>query len=48
MFCAVQHPGEVDGAFPDNRASTWPDGDQPRPSVVATFRAAPGPEHIGA
>ena len=35
MFCAVQHPGEVDGATPENPASTWPDGHQPRPSVAA-------------
>ena len=47
IFCAVQHPGEVDGASPDNRASTWPDGGQPRPSVVSVYRDVPGPERIG-
>jgi secreted PhoX family phosphatase len=40
MFCAVQHPGEVDGASPDNPASNWPDGEQPRPSVVSVFKEA--------
>ncbi|HEY8456421.1 MAG TPA: PhoX family phosphatase [Actinopolymorphaceae bacterium] len=38
VFVAVQHPGEVDGATPDNRASTWPFGDQPRPSVVCVWK----------
>ncbi|TCJ13656.1 PhoX family phosphatase [Rubrobacter taiwanensis] len=38
IFCAVQHPGEVDGASPDDPASRWPDGEQPRPSVVSVFR----------
>ncbi|GAA0944998.1 PhoX family phosphatase [Nonomuraea longicatena] len=37
VFVAVQHPGEVDGATPDNPASRWPDGDQPRPSVVVVW-----------
>jgi len=41
VFCAVQHPGEVEGASPDNRKSTWPDGGQPRPSVVSVFRNSP-------
>jgi secreted PhoX family phosphatase len=44
---AVQHPGEVDGATPENPASTWPDGDQPRPAVVAVWRVAPGSKRIG-
>jgi len=47
MFCAVQHPGEVDGASPDNPASRWPDGEQPRPSVVSVFKDARGSKRIG-
>ena len=47
IFCAVQHPGEIDGATPDNRASTWPDGGQPRPSVVSVYRDVPGSKRIG-
>ncbi|MGH3389634.1 MAG: PhoX family protein, partial [Actinomadura sp.] len=39
VFVAVQHPGEVTGASPDNPASHWPDGDQPRPSVVSVWHA---------
>ncbi|MBC6457430.1 PhoX family protein [Actinomadura sp. HBU206391] len=37
VFVAVQHPGEATGASPDNRFSRWPDGDQPRPSVVSVW-----------
>ncbi|GAA2110164.1 PhoX family protein [Actinomadura alba] len=37
VFVAVQHPGEVTGATPENPASRWPDGDQPRPSVVSVW-----------
>jgi len=37
VFVAVQHPGEISGANPDNPASRWPDGDQPRPSVVVAW-----------
>ena len=37
VFVAVQHPGEVDGASPDQPASRWPDGDQPRPSVAVVW-----------
>ncbi|NRQ34023.1 PhoX family phosphatase [Nonomuraea sp. NN258] len=39
VFVAVQHPGEVDGATPDNPASRWPDGEggQPRPSVAVVW-----------
>ena len=48
MFVAVQHPGEGTGASPDSRISTWPDGDQPRPSLAAVFRDAPnGSKRIG-
>ncbi|MFP5352557.1 MAG: PhoX family protein [Actinomycetota bacterium] len=47
IFCAVQHPGEVDGASPDDRASTWPDGGQPRPSVVSVYRDGSGSKRIG-
>ena len=34
-FTAPQHPGE-DGTV-ENPTSTWPDGDFPRPSVVAIW-----------
>jgi secreted PhoX family phosphatase len=39
VFIAPQHPGEVDGAIPDNPASRWPDGGngQPRPSVAVIW-----------
>ncbi|HEV7933283.1 MAG TPA: PhoX family phosphatase [Actinomadura sp.] len=37
VFVAVQHPGEADGASPDNQVSHWPDGGQPRPSVVSVW-----------
>ncbi|MFI7233349.1 PhoX family protein [Nonomuraea angiospora] len=37
VFVAVQHPGETDGANPDNPSSRWPDGDQPRPSVAVVW-----------
>jgi secreted PhoX family phosphatase len=33
LFACIQHPGE-DGGLP-NALSNWPDGDMPRPSVVA-------------
>jgi secreted PhoX family phosphatase len=45
---AVQHPGEGDGASPDNRLSTFPYGDQPRPAVVSAWRKAAGSKRIGA
>jgi secreted PhoX family phosphatase len=49
IFVAVQHPGDADGANPDNRASTWPDGGQPRPSVAVIWRSAQGSsKRIGA
>ncbi|TDE00784.1 PhoX family protein [Jiangella asiatica] len=38
---AVQHPGEGSGASPDNPLSTFPYGDQPRPSVVTVWRKSP-------
>ena len=47
MFCAVQHPGEIDGASPNDPASRWPDGEQPRPSVASVFKDAPGNKRIG-
>lgn len=40
VFVAVQHPGEIDGATPDNPASHWPDGAQPRPSVAVVWHGA--------
>ena len=47
IFVAPQHPGEGDGASPDNRLSTWPDGGQPRPSLAAVFRDTDGSKVIG-
>jgi len=47
IFCAVQHPGEIDGATPEDPASTWPDGRQPRPSLVSVFKDVPGGKRIG-
>jgi secreted PhoX family phosphatase len=38
VFVAVQHPGEIDGANPDEPASTWPYGGQPRPSVACVWK----------
>jgi hypothetical protein len=43
VFVAVQHPGEVTGASIDKPASTWPDGDFAKPSVVVTWRLDDGP-----
>lgn len=39
VWVAVQHPGEADGATPDQPASRWPDGEgsQPRPSVAVVW-----------
>ncbi|WP_373317665.1 PhoX family protein [Planotetraspora silvatica] len=39
VFVAVQHPGEITGATPDNPSSHWPDGGaaQPRPSVAVAW-----------
>nr|WP_262845275.1 PhoX family phosphatase [Sphaerisporangium corydalis] len=39
VFVAVQHPGEITGATPDNPVSHWPDGgtSQPRPSVAVAW-----------
>ncbi|GAA5068492.1 hypothetical protein HNP84_008392 [Thermocatellispora tengchongensis] len=41
VFVAVQHPGEKDGASPENPASHWPDGgdSQPRPGVAVTWHS---------
>ena len=36
LFVSVQHPGESGGL--DEPTSTWPDGDFPRPSVVAAYK----------
>ena len=36
LFVSVQHPGEGDGL--DEPSSTFPDGDFPRPSVVAAYK----------
>ncbi|MEQ7125425.1 PhoX family phosphatase [Actinopolymorpha sp. B11F2] len=38
VFVAVQHPGEVDGATPEEPASTWPYGGQPHPSVACVWK----------
>ncbi|MFI7707680.1 PhoX family protein [Nonomuraea sp. NPDC049480] len=46
VFVAVQHPGETDGATPENPSSHWPDGDQPRPSVAVVWHSKG--EKIGA
>ncbi|MEQ4208105.1 PhoX family phosphatase [Actinopolymorpha sp. B9G3] len=37
VFVAVQHPGEVDGATPEEPASRWPYGGQPHPSVACVW-----------
>ncbi|HLR93363.1 MAG TPA: PhoX family phosphatase [Jiangellaceae bacterium] len=37
VFAAIQHPGEIDGSSVDTPASTFPDGDVPRPSVVVAW-----------
>jgi secreted PhoX family phosphatase len=34
LFLSVQHPGE-ESESKDEPTSTWPDGDIPRPAVVA-------------
>jgi uncharacterized protein len=38
VFVAVQHPGEIDGATPEEPASTWPFGGQPHPSVACVWK----------
>ena len=38
VFVAVQHPGELDDATPENPRSRWPYGDQPRPSVACVWK----------
>ncbi|WP_020578371.1 PhoX family protein [Actinopolymorpha alba] len=38
VFVAVQHPGEIDGATPEQPASHWPYGDQPRPAVACVWK----------
>jgi len=43
VFTAVQHPGEITGATVEKPASTWPDGDYAKPSVVVTWRLDGGP-----
>jgi uncharacterized protein len=45
VIVSVQHPGEVGGSTVDRPASTWPDGDFPRPSVVIVWR--PDGEPLG-
>ncbi|MCY3921397.1 MAG: PhoX family phosphatase [Chloroflexi bacterium] len=40
LFVSVQHPGEGDGL--DEPSSTFPDGDFPRPSVVAAYKSDGG------
>jgi secreted PhoX family phosphatase len=34
LFLAVQHPGE-ESESPSNPTSTWPDGNEPKSSVIA-------------
>lgn len=41
LFLSVQHPGE--GSTLERPSSRWPDGDLPRPSVVAIRRTGGGP-----
>ena len=44
LFAAIQHPGEGSKNLdPANLTSRWPDGDFPRPSVVAITK----PDLIG-
>ncbi|MEH1012345.1 PhoX family phosphatase [Micromonospora sp. CPCC 206060] len=43
VFVAVQHPGEINGATIEKPASTWPDGDFAKPSVVVAWRLDGGP-----
>jgi secreted PhoX family phosphatase len=38
VFVAVQHPGELDGATPEEPGSHWPYGDQPRPAVACVWK----------
>ncbi|MGH3486326.1 MAG: PhoX family protein [Actinopolymorphaceae bacterium] len=38
VFVAVQHPGEIDDATPEEPASTWPFGGQPHPSVACVWK----------
>lgn len=38
LFFAVQHPGEGGSLLGEDQVSTWPDGDFPKPSVVAVRR----------
>jgi secreted PhoX family phosphatase len=48
LFVAIQHPGEGSRSTnPADLLSTWPDGDVPKPSVVAIIKTAPGNRRIG-
>ncbi|HEY6739750.1 MAG TPA: PhoX family phosphatase, partial [Actinopolymorphaceae bacterium] len=38
VFIGVQHPGETSGASPDDPASRWPFGHQPRPAVACVWK----------
>ena len=42
LFLAVQHPGE-ESESPSNPTSTWPDGDEPKSSVIVTTGFAYAP-----
>ena len=47
LFCSIQHPGE--GGTLASPTSRWPNGGSSfaRASVVAVYKAAPGPKTVG-
>jgi secreted PhoX family phosphatase len=47
LFVSIQHPGEGSDSTFSAPASTFPDGDFPRPSVVVAWKTSPGPKTIG-
>jgi len=42
LFVSIQHPGRGRGLSDPEQGSTWPDGDFPRPSVIAVRRSDGG------